>query len=129
MAITDDFFNVSHYEVLTKIEQPRIEPNVEFTVVFDIVDIVRWGTPTVLTSVLYTTSGRNETALPTVVTWTAPPVIPDDVDGNPVFNPNKAQWTAVGTIDSADWDGKASLRLDMIFDDTSTYSYQLVGSN
>ena len=117
MAITNDFFNVTHYEVTTKIEHFDVEPGVEFTLLLDIMDVVRWKSPADVTGTLYVTSGRNETALSTDITWTAPT---DD---------NKAQWTAVATIDAGDWDGKAPLRLDMLFDSASTGSYQLVGGN
>lgn len=94
----DEFFNKHHYTVSKLTDQLDIKPDVSFTLPTFIVDSLTFIKPTTLTAKLIKMSGRDIIELPTVVTIT--------------------EQTFVATPSVVDWDGKVSLSLKVVINDT-----------
>lgn len=94
----DEFFNKHRYTVSKLTDQLDIKPDVSFTLPTFIVDSLTFIKPTIVTAKLIKISGRDTIELPTVVTV--------------------ANQTFTATPSVVDWDGKVSLSLKVVIEDT-----------
>lgn len=102
----DEFFNKHHYTVSKLTDQLDIKPDVAFTLPTFIVDSLTFIKPTIVTAKLIKVSGRDVVELPTVVTV--------------------VDQTFTATPSIVDWDGKVSLSLKVVIEDTYTVLVPLV---
>jgi len=105
--LTESFFNKSRFSVIPLTDQSVIAPDTEFTLITNIIDIIKFENPNSVTAVLQKVVGRDITVLPTVVT------VADEYS-----------FTATPAL--VDWDGKTTLQLKVTIDAVNTVIVPLV---